>query len=266
MTTTLMDPVVATAMRAALVDHVAAAPAARRRRRWRGAAGAGIGLALVGGGVAVAQGVLTLPGLDRVADLGATVTVTRTGTATVDLGDPPDGATSVELMLTCLTAGTFRFNDGASMVCSDRDTSAGAGVATYTMPLDPGRHTTTITTDTPDARWTLTAGYSQHVPTDWGTNANGDTYGVENDRGAPDLIAVTATNGEEGYAYRAELEGPMPTSPAQAVQWQAEDVGKSHTIGVYASDGTTRIGDFVVPGLARTGEPAPPPAMPSRTP
>lgn len=266
MTATLMDPAVATAMRAALVDHVAAAPAVRRRRRWHGAAGVGVGLALVGGGVAAGQGVLALPGADRVADLGGTVTAVHTGTATVDLGDPPDGATSVELTLTCLTAGTFRFSDGASMICSDRDAGTRGGVAGYTMPLDPGRRTTTITTDSPDARWTLTAGYSQHVPTDWGTNADGDTFGVENDHGAPDLIAVTATNGKEGYAYRAELEGPLPTSPAQAMQWQAEDVGQSHTIRVYASDGTTRIGDVVIPGLARSGEPAPTPAMPSREP
>lgn len=267
MTITRMDPEVADAMRAALVNHVAtAAPVRRGRRLWRRTAGAGVGLVLVGGGIAVAQGILTLPGADRVSDLGDPTTATHTGTDTVDLGAPPDGATSIEVTLTCLTAGTFTFADGAYATCSARDAGTRSGVTTYTLQLSPGEHSTTITTSEPDQRWTLTATYSQHVPTDWATNANGDTYGTINDRGEPDLVAVVATNGESGYVYRDELEGPMPTTPEQALQWQAEDAGQTHAVAVYESDGTTQVGEFVVQGVARTGVPAPQPQTPRGTP
>lgn len=201
MTTTQMNPDLATLVRAALVDHVTAAPAVRRRRRWHRAAGAGIGLVLVGGGVAVAQGVLTLPGADRVTHLATAVIVTRTGTGTVDLGDPPAGATSIEVQLTCLTPRVFTWQDGAAMHCGIRDVADGGSTGGYTLPLQPGQHSTAITTDRTDARWRLTATYSQRVPTGWATNAAGDTYGIIHDHGEPDPIAVTATNGEDGYAY-----------------------------------------------------------------
>lgn len=267
MSTIEMDPMVAAALRACLVEHVRDGVAVRRRR-WHRVVGAGLGVALVGGGVAVAvaEGVLTLPGADRVADLGGAVEVTRTGTATVDLGEPPAAATSVELTLTCLTAGTFTFADGASMTCSTQDVVAGRGVVRYTLPVKPGDPTITITTDPSDARWTLTTTYTQHVPTDWATNAAGQTYGIVNERGEPDLIAVVASNGVEGYVLRDEFHGPMPSSPEEAVRWQAEDVGQTHTIGVYASDGTTRIGELVLGGRAREGASAPQPAMPSSEP
>ena len=266
MTMIEMDRAFADALRAALVDHVAAAPAARRRRRWHRAAGAGIGLVLVGGGVAVAEGILGLPGADIVTALADPVTVTRTGSATIELGQPPAGATSIEVTLTCLTSGVFTWQDGAAMYCSAQDVADGGSTGGYTLPLQPGQHSTTITTDTPDARWTLTATYSRHEPTGWATNAHGQTYGVPNDQGEPDLMAATATNGKEGYVYRTELEGPMPTSPAQAVQWTREDAGQTHTIPVYESDGITQIGEFSVGGLARTGEPAPQPQAPSAAP
>ncbi|HWC21262.1 MAG TPA: hypothetical protein VG502_03085 [Flexivirga sp.] len=82
------------------------------------------------------------------------------------------------------------------------------------------------------------------------------TYGVTNDRGQePDLIAVVATNGKQGYVHAAELDGPAPTSPAQAQKWSRQDQGHIHSVPVYASDGTTKIGDFDVPGIARTGAP-----------
>jgi len=265
MTTIEMDRAFADALRAALVDHVTTAPAVRRRRRWHRAVGSGIGLVLVGGGVAVAQGILPLPGGDVVTDLSHTVTVTRTGTSTVELGDPPGDVTSIELELTCLSPGSFTYEDGASMLCSTRDVDEGLGTSWYTLPLAPGQHTTTITTSA-DAQWTLTASYSRHAPTGWATNANGDTYGIANDQGEPDLVAVIATSGRQGYAYRTDLAGPMPTSPEQAVEWSRQDAGQTHTIPVYESDGTTKIGEFVVGGVARTGVPAPQPQLPSSTP
>ncbi|MDQ2850064.1 MAG: DUF3040 domain-containing protein, partial [Actinomycetota bacterium] len=248
--TSMLDPRFANSLRAALVEHVDRTAAVHKRRWWR-AIGVSIGVVIAGGGVAVAQGVLTLPGADQVTDLGKSLTVTRTGTSTVDLGARPNSATNVELRLRCLSAGTFIFADGASMSCTAADAAAGTGVAEYALVLGAGQESTTITT-AHDARWTLTVTYSQHVPTGWATNAHGQTYGVTNDHGQePDLLAAVATNGKQGYVYAIKLNGPAPANPAQALQWSQQDAGLSHAIPVYASDGTTKIGDFDVPGIAR---------------
>jgi hypothetical protein len=80
------------------------------------------------------------------------------------------------------------------------------------------------------------------------TNASGDTFGpnkplVEE----PDLMAVMATNGKVGYCYRTDLEGPMPTSPAEAIASNERSL-RGHTIPVYESDGVTQIGVFQVGG------------------
>lgn len=262
--TSILDPTFADGLRAALVDHVDRTAPVRNRRWWRRAIGVSIGVVIAGGGVAVAQGVLTLPGADQVTDLGKSLTVTRTGTSTVDLGARPDSATNVELRLRCLSAGTFTFADGASMSCTAADAAAGTGVAQYALVLGAGQESTTTITTAHDARWTLKVTYSRHVPTGWATNAHGQTYGVTNDHGQePDLLAAVATNGKQGYVYAIKLHGPAPANPAQALQWSQQDAGLSHAIPVYASDGTTKIGDFDAPGIARAGPPAPQPQQPS---
>jgi hypothetical protein len=79
-------------------------------------------------------------------------------------------------------------------------------------------------------------------------NASGDTFGpnkplVED----PDLMAVLATNGKVGYSYRKDLEGPMPTSPAEAIAGNERSL-RGYTIPVYESDGKTQIGVFQVGG------------------
>lgn len=51
-------------------------------------------------------------------------------------------------------------------------------------------------------------------------NAKGETYGVENIHGSPDLIRVFATNGTVGYAYVADMNIAWgePTSPEHALE------------------------------------------------
>jgi hypothetical protein len=44
----------------------------------------------------------------------------------------------------------------------------------------------------------------------------------------------------------AAADGPMPTSPAQALAQQKANQGKSTSINVYKSDGKTVIGVFVI--------------------
>lgn len=244
-----MDTTYAQALRSALVAHVATEQS-RRWSRWRRRlVGAGAAFVLVGGGVAVAATVWpqTRPGADWVTDLSPGMTVTRTGGATVNLGTPPSGTTNIELQLTCLSSGQFYFSDGAYLDCTAADAASGTSTAGYTLAVRPGQNSTRITTGTPGARWRLTVNYSHHAPTPWATNAHGQTFGVGNDHGQePDLLAVIATNGRAGYAYSSELDGPMPTSRAQALAWQKENAGHGRTINVYESDGTTIIGTFVV--------------------
>jgi len=84
-------------------------------------------------------------------------------------------------------------------------------------------------------------------PTDWATNAKGDTYGIiKNDGSRPDLMYIAATNGLMGYAYMADLEGFQPTSPEDALEWQREHGDESRTVPVYESDGETVIGEHVI--------------------
>jgi len=88
------------------------------------------------------------------------------------------------------------------------------------------------------------------TPTVWPQNDSGVTYGSGLDAAShedePDLIRVQATNGKVGYAYRTDLEGPEPSSPAAAVAQQKARGGRPEVIPVYEVDGVTRIGTFVI--------------------
>lgn len=83
----------------------------------------------------------------------------------------------------------------------------------------------------------------------WPRNGKGLTYGTPTETvhgyHEPDLIVVQATNGETGYAYRKDLEGPTPSSPDEALRWQAEQAGSRRVVRVYEQDGVTRLGEFV---------------------
>ena len=137
--TVKMDDRFAAGLRAALVEHVQASPT-RRRRRWRVTLTAGVVVLVTGGGVAAAAatGVLPLPGSDVSHPLAAPVTATGTGTQTVHLGAPSAGAASIDIKLTCLTAGTFRTADGASMRCDAADAASRQTMAGV-CPFNPDR-------------------------------------------------------------------------------------------------------------------------------
>jgi hypothetical protein len=248
MTTTEMDPVFASALRDALVAHVEGT--ARRRRRWRWRLGIGLlgGSGVLVGGVALAASLLQ-PGATMTTPLGRIVTVTRTGTATVDLGSPPNGATGVSLILDCLSAGTFTFPDGSSASCSAAD-ALNRSQTSEVEPLQPGETSITITTS-PTASWTLQAVYVNQVTTPWATNAEGETFGVPNQNGTPDLEAVLIDGGmEEGYVKVSDLScasgADYVHNPAEALAWDKIHTDTSVAIPAYKSDGTTVIGSFVV--------------------
>lgn len=89
----------------------------------------------------------------------------------------------------------------------------------------------------------------------WAENDHGQTYGSIADARTPaeepDLIAVVSNEGDQGYAYKVELDGPIPRNPAEAARMD----NAPRTIAVYESDGTTRIGWFTI---GDGDDPAPP--------
>lgn len=252
MTTREMDPVFASTLREALIANVERTPRLRRRWRWRLGIGVCAGSVFVGGGVALAAGVFSPPGAPLDTQLGNIIVVTRTGSATIDIGPAPATATNVSLTLTCLSVGTFDFPDGSSMTCSPPlSTAAGSGQSTEVVPLQPGQHTVTI--DTSNASWTLQAMYVNRVTTSWGTNASGQTYGVTNQNGTPDLVAVSIDQGKvQGYVKASDINcasgNYVVHSPAQALAWDAASKNRNISIPVYESDGRTVIGVFVIDG------------------
>jgi hypothetical protein len=255
MTTTEMDPDFASALREALIAQVQRTPRRPRRWQWRLGLGVCAGSIVVGGGVALAAGVFSPPGAPLDTQLGNIITVTRTGSATVDLGPAPASATNISLSLTCLSVGKFAFPDGSYMTCSPFDISGAPGSSrqsTEVVPLRPGQHTVTIDTSA-DASWTLQAVYVNRVTTSWGTNASGQTYGAPNQNGTPDLVAVTIDQGTiQGYVKDSDLNCASGTyvvhSPAEALAWDAASKNRNISIPVYESDGRTVIGVFVVGG------------------
>jgi hypothetical protein len=248
-----MNETFATALRDLLVKQVQSTAGPRRSRfgrsrPWTIRVGAALIIAASGGGIAYATGVFatTLPGGPLVTDLAQPVTVTGAGTQTVQLGTQPAGTNAIAISFRCLTAGDFIFADGSSIRCATADVAGRqANAITGTMAITAGQDSTTITA-TPGARWRLTATYSTVTTTAWGVNASGQSYGIANQHGTPDLVAVDATNGRTGYVYATQLTSPAPTSPSQAV---AENNSPPKTLTVYDSDGKTPIGKFIT----RTG-------------
>jgi len=245
----LMDPVFSAALREELIATAESTPRFRRRWRWRISAGFIVGLSLTAGGVALATGFFSPPGGPINTTLGNIVTATRTGPATIDVGTPPAGATDISLTLTCLSPGTFDFPNGSNIVCDQTDMSRPAAYrrAFEIVPLTSDSGQVRIQTSA-SAQWTLQAAYVNQVKTAWGVNANGQTYGVVNQSGTPDLIAVVIDHGKTGgYVTKHDLDcasGDAVSSPAQAATWDQRNY--NITIPVYESDGTTVIGQFVV--------------------
>jgi hypothetical protein len=235
-----MDETFASALRELLVEQVAASSSQAQRprvsRRWAARAGTVVVLVVAGGGIAYATGAWSVPGSDVVTPLAASVTVTGTGTETVQLGAQPAGTKALEMDFTCLTAGQFTFADGAGVECDGGSDQP----STYAMPIATGEDTTTITA-TAGARWRLTATYSRVAVSAWGVNASGQTYGMANQNGIPDLVAAQATNGRDGYVYAYQLYPPAPKTIKQAL---AENNAPPTKMTVYKSDGKTAIGEF----------------------
>ncbi|MBC3762006.1 hypothetical protein ACUN7V_12395 [Quadrisphaera oryzae] len=248
-----LDPRFARALRGALVERVRAG-ARPGRHRWRRPAVTGLGVLVVaaaGAGVAGASGWSPLqsswlPGAPRDAALGPVLQSTRTGSASIPTDDAPTGATSVEVTVSCLDAGTLQWPDGSSSTC---DGALGGPSPIGVLDLPPDGAPLVFTAPA-GMRWGLSMTYVHREQTDWAVNARGETYGTQKEDGArPDLLAAVATNGVQGYFRTSEFDaahGTGPTSPEDAAAWYARPVVVVE-IPVYASDGTTVLGQFDVP-------------------
>lgn len=206
----------------------------RRQRRTRAISIAAGSLALAGALTGAAIIVSGLPGSTTANPLGEPVTGSYVGTAKVDLGPVPADSEVVILDVTCTEGGTITVplaGPGDPTVyweCSDPIRSDTVHITDGLLPA-PGTTHITIEAD-PGTEWTVTARYGGSATTDWGVNDAGQTYGVPNKNGTPDLIAAQATNGAQGYYLDTEM---------------AEFEGEGF-INVYESDGTTVIGKFPI--------------------
>jgi hypothetical protein len=251
-----IDPTFATGFRELLVTQVASGRAARRRHWWLGAGF--VGILAVAGAAGVATAELTRPpGAPIVAPMvpDTSVSATFTGPGTIELGPPPAGADAIEFTFTCLTAGTFVFEMGGSTSCTEAQT----GPPPFDVPLMPhpipDDHAFSVETSQ-EARWSISVSYVTVTETEWGVNANGQTYGalkVHPDGSAeePDLQPVYASNGQRGYALTTDLNGAIadPDMPEFDTAEEAAAWVMAHEkdrFPVYESDGETIVGEFVI--------------------
>jgi len=216
----------------------------RHQRRVRLAATAAIAVAVAGvttGAALVASG---YPGSTSVAPLGSAVTVTRTGTSTIDLGPNPSGANTVIIDVTCVSHTGAIAVDTASGFSEDSSgtphiekTTGGWNCATRTTTvhikdgyLAPGGTSITVTAD-PGTTWTAVARYGSATTQPFEVNADGQTYGEPNGvYGMPDLQGAQATNGKVGFVYTKQFNSFLGCG----------------YLPVYDSDGTTVIGQFSI--------------------
>lgn len=216
----------------------------RRQRRVRIAAAVAIAVAVAGvttGAAVVASG---YPGSTTVAPVGAAVTVTRTGTSTIDLGSNANKANTVIIDVTCVSRTgaiavdtTSGFSVDASGTSHIDKTTGSWNCATRSTTvhikdgyLAPGRTSITVTAD-PGTKWTAVARYGSATTQPFDVNAHGQTYGEPNGKyGYPDLQGAQATNGKIGYIYTKQFNTFMGCG----------------YLPVYDSDGTTLIGQFSI--------------------
>lgn len=250
MNTPRIDPVFRAALHRQLVAHAKLPP---RRGHAKLFIVAGVGaIVLAAGGTAATAQFWTLPGGAAVSELGAPATVEGTGIGTLVLPSRPDAANQIRVEVRCLTPGTFAFPGGASTCTPDDLVDRPDGVVSWIdVPLDTVGSELVVSAGAGE-RWRLTATYLDVEPVPLAVNERGQTYGSTGAGEAPDLTAVIATNGRQGYVYAHELAdatgSPLSfTSPEEALRWQEDRAARAVIVPVYLSDGVTRVGDFVVP-------------------
>lgn len=211
------------AIRAALVDHVQHERSAPTRGLKLTPLLAGAAALLLGAGgvtAATASGLITwplltqhpLPGGQTARSASETFEAAGRGNAVVDLFAAPDAATHVSVKFTCLTPNTEYTwgldpngnNPGSS--CGEAEIGTVSATAWYDFALSADTRSLYITAE-PDAVWAVAWVYLTKTDTEWGVNANGDTYGIVQEEGAPPTSSRSSrTTGARGT--------PTPTNSA----------------------------------------------------
>lgn len=151
------DEALSRALRAELVSRVQKVSPARKRKRVRLWLGAGTlaGLGLLGGMGAAAAGYFVMPGSRNVTPLSSPVIGTYEGTATIELGEPPEGTTGIEMELTCLAPGFLKIGEaGGGVDCGSADLRSGPYTTRGINALMPGQDSLTISTGS-ITRWQI---------------------------------------------------------------------------------------------------------------
>lgn len=91
-----------------------------------------------------------------VSPVSEPVSGTYTGTQTIELGKPPEGATHIRTQLTCLSPGTLTLDDGSVVICP---TGSAATTAMSSSELLPAQHSITLTSNEPDTKYELIVVY-----------------------------------------------------------------------------------------------------------
>lgn len=80
-------------------------------------------------------------------------------------------------------------------------------------------------------------------------NSKSHTYGSAADASRPDLepdlIAVMSSEGQLGWARKADLDGRLPASPADAL---AQQSGSPRSVPVFDVEEEGVIGSFIITG------------------
>jgi hypothetical protein len=249
-----LDETFAVALREGLVRHVRTS---RRRRRTMPVVVATLAVLVVGGSIASASRV---PG-ELEKPLARPVIVTHVGSAVVPLPPAPPDATNVRIILSCMTPGRCE-TPGGGVSGGDWATFDGPllqadslrltnrpddGSAQVLPPIDPSDGLRVLAG--PDVVWRLYAVYVDEYESEWFTNESGQTYGVPNNSGAPDLIAVWTDSGQLGYTPTDQLLG-MDAQPqfhsAVDVQKYVSAHSEKQRLPVFAEDGQTLIGYLTI--------------------
>jgi hypothetical protein len=187
-----------------------------------------------------------IPGLPVITVVGDPTSLTVTSPVELPLTDRPTEATHVRVTITCLTTGTITWGtdpsgNNPSSSCTASDGRSASGTAWLDIPLDESP-TTLFVNPEGQATASVTMQYVNYIPTLFGVNEHGETYGSGvSDQGIPDLILVetTTTDGKvvPGYVRATDLLPDHARQPSDQGGWD---------IPIFETDGTTQIGTFHV--------------------
>ena len=244
-----IDPVFRAGLQRQLVAQTKL-PQRRSRARLFIVAGVGAVVLAAGGTVATAD-LWTLPGGTAVSELGVPTSMDGTGDGTLTLPPRPDTANQIRVEVRCLTPGTFTFPGGSATCTAEDLAESPSGVVSWIdVPVASVGSEVAVSAG-PGESWRLTVTFLDAEPVPLAVNDRGQTYGSSGAGEEPNLIAVVATNGRQGYVDAHELADATGSSqsfssPDEALRWQEERAGRAVVVPVYLSDGVTRVGDFVV--------------------